>query len=65
MREHNDIETEIDGTEYCEVCEQPVEWTISIVVGFGEVEMCIPCLTEDADKTDADTAALRAGDNDD
>jgi len=59
MRKHNNIENEIDATEFCEVCEEPVEWTTSIVVEYGEVGMCKDCITEDADKVDANTAALQ------
>ena len=62
MREHNDIANEIDGTDYCEVCEQAVNWTTTISVDYGDVDICWDCIINDADRSDANTAALRAGD---
>jgi len=44
----------------CDTCDRDdVDWTTSIVVEYGEVEMCKDCITEDADKVDANTAALQ------
>lgn len=63
MKENNDIATEIGGTNYCEVCEtinNDVTHTISL--DMGDVQMCIDCLTEDATREEANTAALQRGD---